>query len=351
MTGRGVGKTGRGPYCRGMTRHPLRLTVAIALVLVWTAPGLSQPASTAPAVRVTFQLNDAFVRDRVLPGVAVEVREPGQSAVTVAGRTNASGQLEAQLRPGTYQVTYRLAGYVPIEGTETDLREDGQVVTTSLSPLLEAAGVGADAGGAAPARRVQIVLNWGSDSDQVRDADSHIVCACDATAHVYFASKRHASERHTIELDVDDVDWGGPETITLTDPPPGLYRYWVHDYSGPPAKLGDSDVVVRVFFGNSLTAEFRPPNRLSSREWRPFAAIEVGEDLEPRIVPLSAADLEAGLQEAAPPGYEGPGAAPDRGCSNCAVGGSGGAGLALLLLGALAAAVVRGRNPRVRGRG
>jgi hypothetical protein len=121
----------------------------------------------------------------------------------------------------------------------------------------------------------------------VRDADSHFVCACDGTSHVYFADKEHRRHDHSASLDVDDIDWGGPETITLTNPPPGRHQYWVHDYSGPPATLGESDVVVRVLFDNTVIEEFRVPEGFSAREWRPFAWIEVETDGSARIEPAA----------------------------------------------------------------
>ena len=123
-------------------------------------------------------------------------------------------------------------------------------MTVSLSRLLEAT----ESGG----REVRIILNWGSRADQVEDADSHLACPCGArTGHVYYRNRTHEAPDHKVELDVDDTDWGGPETITLTRPVPGTYLYWVHDYSGPPATLGASDVVVRVVIGAEEAGEFR----------------------------------------------------------------------------------------------
>jgi len=68
---------------------------------------------------------------------------------------------------------------------------------------------------------------------------------------------------------VDDTDWGGPETVTLTDPPPGSHVYWVHDYSGPPATLGTSDVVVRVVIGEQEAGEFRILRGVTQRSSSP----------------------------------------------------------------------------------
>jgi hypothetical protein len=214
------------------------------------------------------------------------------------GETGADGLFTTTLDPGTYAVSYRLAGYVPIADSETEIHTDGQVVTTALSMLLEAEG-------ATAARRVRIILNWGSQSSQVRDADSHITCPCrDPAAHVDFSDKNHSADGHTVDLDVDDTDWGGPETITLNDPPPGTYTYWIHDYSGPPAALGQSDVVVRVLLDDAVAGEFRVPPDVTDRVWHPFKAVVVEPDLTPRITHFSQEELTARADRVAPAGYE-----------------------------------------------
>ena len=52
----------------------------------------------------------------------------------------------------------------------------------------------------------------------------------------------------------------------------------MQDYSGPPAVLGASDVVVRVVIGDAEAGEFRIFKGVTRRAWRPFKAIEVGAD-------------------------------------------------------------------------
>ena len=94
-------------------------------------------------------------------------------------------------------------------------------------------------------------------------------------------------------LDVDDTDWGGPETITLIDPPSGSYRYWVHNFSGPPATLGGADAVVRVIFGDRVAGEYRVPKDITSLVWLPFKAVVV-DALEMRVVPFTTEELAAG---------------------------------------------------------
>jgi len=256
-----------------------RISASASVVLLaafgGTTIGRAQPA--ARPVTVRFELNDAQVKGRALEGVVVSVSPAGGGGTLSSGRTGADGRWTTPLPPGTYHVSYRLEGYVPYTSEATEVREDGQLVTVSLSRLLEAT----ESGG----RDVRIILNWGSRRDQVRDADSHVVCPCGAAdSHVYFKARVHEAAGHRVELDVDDTDWGGPETITLTRPAPGTYLYWVHDYSGPPATLGASDVVVRVVIGAEEAGEFRVFKGIRKRAWRPFKAIEVGPDGRPALV-------------------------------------------------------------------
>jgi hypothetical protein len=275
-----------------------------------TAPAALAAALLVTAVTATLQeghhvtlvVNDATVKDRVLPGVRVLVARGAGEEPIVSGETDADGRFECHLLPDTYAVSYVRPGYVPIADSPTAITGDDQVITTTMSMMLEAEG-------APPGeRRVRIILNWGSRTSQVRDADSHFLCACGGpTAHVYYAAKEHDGPDHSVDLDVDDTDWGGPETVTLHDPPPGNYVYWVYDYSGEAATLGSSEVVVRVLVGDELTAEYRVPAHLTDRVWLPFKALAVGADLAPRLVPFSADELAAGADRVLPAGHEGEG--------------------------------------------
>jgi hypothetical protein len=144
----------------------------------------------------------------------------------------------------------------------------------------------------------------------VRDADSHLVCACGSDAHVWYQAKQHEAVGHRVDLDVDDTDWGGPETITLGPLAPGSYLYWVHDYSGPPATLGAADVVVRVIVGAEQKGEFRAPRGLTRRDWRPFKAIEVAANGRPTLVPFTPDEIAEAADLELPAAYRGDGPAP-----------------------------------------
>jgi uncharacterized protein YfaP (DUF2135 family) len=81
-----------------------------------------------------------------------------------------------------------------------------------------------------------IRLDWGT---QPSDLDSHLSGPTPAGArfHCFFVTRTPVPY---VELDVDDVDAFGPETITIRRTPPsaagsfvaGDYHYWVHNYTG-----------------------------------------------------------------------------------------------------------------------
>jgi hypothetical protein len=277
-----------------MASDPVRTAAigwAVRLAVVGTAAGAH--AQTPAPVTVRFELNDAQVKGRALEGVAISVSPAAGGGEIASGRTSSDGRWTVRVAPGTYLVTYRLEGYVPYTSGAAEVREEGQLVTVSLSRMLEAT----ESGG----REVRIILNWGSRPDQVRDADSHVACPCGSRlGHVYYQNRTHEAAEHRVELDVDDTDWGGPETITLTRPAPGTYLYWVHDYSGPPATLGASDVVVRVVIGSQEEGEFRIFKGVTRRAWRPFKAIEVSRDGVPTLVRFTEDEIAEAADLAVP---------------------------------------------------
>ncbi len=266
--------------------------------ILWWAACLCLPAAVgaqAGAPEVTFQVNDSMVKGKVLSGVHVEVTPAGGTGTVASGVTDAAGQYKVVLPAGKYQVAFAKAGYVYIAGTEVEVGEAAQTVTTTMTMMMEAVGL-------VEKRRIQIVLNWGEADDQPKDLDSHLTCPCvPEGAHVYYSAKTHAPESHSAALDVDDIDGGGPETITLIDPPPGSYRYWVHNYSSSAPYLGKAGAVVRVIFGDTVAGEFRMPASVTARVWLPFKALLVDEGLIPKIERFTDEEIAAQLAVQTPP--------------------------------------------------
>ena len=157
-------------------------------------------AAAAP-VTVTFQINDSYVKDKVIANVSIGVAAIEDGPFVASGTTDAEGRLGLSLEPGDYLVTYKAPGYVPINKSPIRVGSTPGTITTTLTMMMEDTGTGTHT-------RIQIVLNWGSrTADQVRDADAHLLCPCrTAGAHVYYGALLHNGEGHGAALDVDDRD-------------------------------------------------------------------------------------------------------------------------------------------------
>ena len=124
----------------------------------------------------------------------------------------------------------------------------------------------------------RIVLTWGVDP---RDLDSHLVADTDlgGNIHVFYSSMNPAP--CYANLDRDDVDSYGPETITITNFD-GLrnIRYAVHDYTNrsqtASTALASSGAVVRLYKGNQLLRTFNVPTGYGGTEWDVFTLDSTG---------------------------------------------------------------------------
>lgn len=326
-------------------------TTAIICLLAHSLMGLAQDADpqseTGKDLRVSFQLNDALIKGKVLSEVGIGIArqtlpaidgQAGADSKTIVaqGATDEKGRFEVSLSPGTYLVSYRKKGYVPIDSSPTEINADGQIVTTTLTMLLESEGRGQ--------RRIKVILNWGSDhSDHVKDADSHLAPqGGSGDDEVYFLNQKVKTEAGLVaELDVDDVDWGGPETITLLEPPPGSSFYWVHNFSGGSASLGGSEVVVRVIVDDRVVGEYRPDPQVSSRDWRPFKTLSIDAMLAVQVVEFSEQEMANSAHLRPPPGQWSEGGSVD--CDSCDYTTSAAIAIGLLLLWIISAFVKRRR--------
>ncbi len=117
----------------------------------------------------------------------------------------------------------------------------------------------------------RIVLTW---NEAPRDLDSHLV---GSNFHVYFNSRDHydSQDRHRVNLDLDDVDSYGPETITIYQGVDDVYIYSVYDYTngsgeGSSTKLSGSGATVRIYQGSGMVAEYHVPTGMSGNTWCVF---------------------------------------------------------------------------------
>ena len=139
------------------------------------------------------------------------------SAHTEEASTDRKGAFSVELDPDVYDVTITADGYV-VETFEFEMEEDRNYSGEQfiISPELAAGSA-------------RIVLEWGAEP---QDLDSYLIGDSDNGGSVFvsYYRKTASSGGETLaELDVDDTNGYGPETITLYDLN-GVYRYTVVDY-------------------------------------------------------------------------------------------------------------------------
>ncbi|SUD27464.1 TPR domain protein [Pseudomonas fluorescens] len=112
---------------------------------------------------------------------------------------------------------------------------------------------------------LRVVLTWGQTPS---DLDSHMIFPGN---NIYFNNKTGTDA----ELDVDDTDSYGPETITLQKKHYGeSYVYAVHDFSNRTntrsTALSESQAKVFVYMGQSLVRTYYVPTNRTGNLWTVF---------------------------------------------------------------------------------
>ena len=103
----------------------------------------------------------------------------------------------------------------------------------------------------------RFVLSWGA---QPLDLDAHLTGPLAGTTsrfHVFFNTPGSSTASPFARLDVDAQDGFGPETITLTQQIPGIYRFYVVNFSGSP-EIRTSTARVDVYPGKQPGAAILP---------------------------------------------------------------------------------------------
>jgi Carboxypeptidase regulatory-like domain len=191
-----------------------------------------------------------------IAGALVELRA-GVNATTgtsIASTTSDSvgGYQFVRQAAGTYTVGASATGYANGYRTSVIL---GGGASTGDDVVLSPVGAGI----------VQVVLQWGATPP---DLDAHMTGPDSTTGtrfHVYYGDPGSLTTRPYASLDVDNTNGFGPETITLSQEFPGVYRYSVHDYtnSGDTTSaqfLAASGARVDLYINGLLARQFFVPN-------------------------------------------------------------------------------------------
>lgn len=203
----------------------------------------------------------AVVKDKVIPNAQIIFQKNGETSETV--NTDASGK--AVIPPQFVDANNEITLIIKKEGYST-LVTKGPFggLTYALSPVME------DLDG------MRIVLSWGKSPS---DLDSHLSYP---NNHICFYHK----EGTNANLDVDDTDSFGPETITIEKRAQNQkYIYAVHDYSDKNRVDNDnlsniSNAKVYVYIGNTLIKSYDVPKYKKGTVWVVFMIDESGNIID-----------------------------------------------------------------------
>lgn len=211
-----------------------RPVLLVSLLLLGTAGLKAEPDPVVPAgveeldgrpwtfvaAGVGGTLRDAVTGAPVVGALVRIKRARGLGEPFVQLRTDAAGSFAVRLRFGTYFVDLDAVGYATILDQEvyTGLAEVSPPLNVALSRP-----VGED--------EIRIALSWtGEKPDGVRDVDAYLRIPVGSGNVLYF-NRKGGADFHGANLDRDDTDWEGPETMTIKTVLPGTYLYYVNSFT------------------------------------------------------------------------------------------------------------------------
>ena len=226
-----------------------KIVLPVALALLGMNAG-------AYAADVSIDILSATVKDKRIEGASVTLQRNG--AQSVSGITNTSGSISL----GTSFADNKDALLIVKKEGYSNLvvKCPCAGMTYAISPVM----TNLDG--------MRVVLSWG---EKPFDLDSHLIFS---GGHIYFDSK----EGTDANLDVDDTDSYGPETVTISKKHFGeSYIYAVQDYSnkGLPNSnyLSASKAKVFVYVGSSLVRSYSVPAGKRGNIWTVFKLNPNGE--------------------------------------------------------------------------
>lgn len=173
----------------------------------------------------------------------VELKDESGNVVRV--QTDANGRFVWEGVPGKYQVTISRDGYISNEREVSADIDSQNIGSFALSPILQNS-------------EIRIVLEWGA---QPADLDAHLRCAYDDGTELEVDYTQMTGTRNgetVVELDVDDRDGYGPETVTIKETD-GVFGYVVHDFLLSGQMGAVSDAVVTVYLPDGTSRAFQIP--------------------------------------------------------------------------------------------
>nr|WP_233959177.1 tetratricopeptide repeat protein [Pectobacterium versatile] len=210
---------------------------------------LSTFTCAVSAQSINIEVLSATVKDKKIDDATVILQKNGAQSVTarsdVAGRAALNAPFDVDQDS---LLIIKKSGY-----SDLVVKCPCDGMTYAISPVMKSLD------------GMRIVLTWGEKPD---DLDSHLIYPGN---HIYFSHKNGRDAN----LDVDDTDSFGPETITIDKKRLGeSYIYAVHDYSNSEKAnslaLSASRAKVFVYVGSSQVRSYSVPLNKTGNIWTVF---------------------------------------------------------------------------------
>ncbi len=221
---------------------------------------LAQRELQVPAAPSRPPLGDAVLQGEIVNATTNRPLEGAEIRIVGTPLSAKSGA------DGRFRLTEAPSGPVPIEISAANFSTDQlerELVSGKETPLRVALSPGMKSG------QIRLVLTW---AKQPADLDAHLEGPLPESKrfHIYFQEKGDLKSREFVNLDVDDRDGEGPETITVLGVLPGVYHYFVHDYTNRDAtesqSLARSGAEVKVYQGGQ-TYRFQVNSGAAGTTW------------------------------------------------------------------------------------
>jgi uncharacterized protein YfaP (DUF2135 family) len=231
------------------------------------------------AQKTEIQVLSAVVKDAVIPNAQVIFQKNGEASVTAT--TDSQGKINI---PSPF-------GGVDDASVTIIIKKEGYSTLVTKGPCNKL--VYAISPTMKTLDGLRVVLSW---NGAPKDLDSHLSFEGN---HIYFEQKTGTKAN----LDVDDTDGFGPETITVEKKEAGKkYIYAVHNYSKMSeinnTSLSDlSNAKVYVYIGNTLIKTYQvPTGSKKGNLWTVFMIDENGNFVDINTFNNSSSTLNTGLQ-------------------------------------------------------
>ncbi|MGB0579742.1 MAG: LamG-like jellyroll fold domain-containing protein, partial [Limisphaerales bacterium] len=203
------------------------------------------PTPIGPIVTLSGTISDA-VNSQPLAGVTI-TSPIASGTSTLLGTFTFNG-----LTLGTNNVVFSLPGYATFTN---------QIIVANTQPLTTTIGLSPSI---TDTNTIRLVMSWGAQPDIL---DSHLNVPAifgNPPIEIAYTNLGNLLNPPFAALDRDAVTGFGPETITITNTFPGIYSYWIQDFSSftslQPTTFPGNGATVEVFTHEGQILTLTPPS-------------------------------------------------------------------------------------------